>query len=166
MKKLMAVIAATFMMGAAVFAEAYISANDLEPQVITSEVKCEDGFTLIATPEKGMEVSKQSSDCPNSVGDETFTKRIKIGGSGKVEYRSISFPAKAGQTVTVYSKSSSKTESRLVALLDAEGKTVATSEAGAYPSEISVGTFKIEADGTYYITSKKSTIYVYEIIVK
>ncbi len=169
MKKIIATFTAmlaAFAMGTFAFAESYINANDLENQTLTANLECEDGFVIHATPEKNIEVSGQSSDCPNEVNGEVFTKRIKIGGSGNINYRSISFNAKAGQKITVYSKSSSKTDARLVVLLDATGAEVATSEAGIYPSNISVGEFTAPADGTYFITSKKSTIYVYSIIVQ
>ncbi|WP_191013423.1 PPC domain-containing protein [Treponema zioleckii] len=169
MKKIIATLTAmfaAFAMGTFAFAETYINANDLESQTLTSNLECEDGFVILATPEKNMEISKQSSDCPNEVNGEVFTKRIKIGGAGKVDYRSISFNVKAGQKITVYSKSTSKTDARLVALLAADGSEVGTSEAGIYGDKISVGEFTAPADGTYYVTSKKSGIYVYSIIVK
>lgn len=169
MKKIIATLTAmfaAFAMGTFAFAETYINANDLESQTLTADLPCEDGFVIHATPEKNIEVGKQSSDCPNEVNGEVFTKRIKIGGKGSVDFRSISFDAKAGQKITVYSKSSSKTDARIVLLLDATGAEVARGEAAAYPAEISVGEFTAPADGTYYITSKSSTIYVYSIIVK
>ncbi|MBP5283635.1 MAG: pre-peptidase C-terminal domain-containing protein [Treponema sp.] len=169
MKKIMskiATLAAIFMLGSFASAEGYISANDLQKGNVTDVLKCEDDFTIIATPEKNVEITSQSQDCPCEANGEVFTQRIKIGGAGKVDYRSISFPAKAGQKVTVAAKSSSKTEARVVNLLDAEGAVIASGEAGAYPEAITVSELTIPADGTYYITSKKSTIYVYLIEVK
>ncbi|MDY2844446.1 MAG: hypothetical protein SOT81_10775 [Treponema sp.] len=167
MKKIIATltaIAAAMTLGA--FAEKYVSANDLELGTVAEDKALEDDFVIKATAEKIVEITKQSSDCPNSVGDETFTQRIKIGGKGDVTCRSIQFPAKAGQKVTVYAKSSSKTDNRIVAVLAEDGTQVGTSEAAAYAGEISVGSVTLPADGNYFVTSGKSGIYIYEIIVE
>ncbi len=167
MKKIIATltaIAAAMTLGA--FAEKYVSANDLELGTVAEDKALEDDFVIKATAEKIVEITKQSSDCPNSVGDETFTQRIKIGGKGDVTCRSIQFPAKAGQKVTVYAKSSSKTDNRIVAVLAEDGTQVGTAEAAAYAGEISVGSVTLPADGNYFVTSGKSGIYIYEIIVE
>ena len=166
MKKLLTVLFAAFAIGSFAFAETYISANDLENQTLVSDLACEDGFVIHATPEKNVEISTQTSDCPNEANGEVYTKRIKLGGTGKIGYRTISFDAKAGQKITVCAKSSSKTDARVVNLLDAEGNVVASGEAAAYPSKISVDEFTVPADGTYNIASKSSAIYIYSIVVK
>lgn len=168
MKKLISILAAiAAAMTINVFAEKYVSANDLELGTLTSNKALEDDFTIKATEEKPVEISKQSADAPNSIATgEVFTQRIKIGGAGNADYRNVSFPAKAGQKVTVYSKSGSKTEDRVVALCSEDGTELGTTVAPAYPGEIAAGVFSISADGNYYLTSKKSTVYIYEIVIE
>lgn len=168
MKKIIAAltaIAAAMTLGA--FAEKYVSANDLELGTLTADKALEDDFAIKATEEKSVEISKQSSDCPNTIATgEVFTQRIKIGGMGNADYRSIFFPAKAGQKVTVYCKSSSRTDERVALVCTAEGVEVGSVVAGSYEGEISSGVVAIPADGNYYVTSKHSTIYIYEIVVE
>lgn len=168
MKKIIAAltaIAAAMTLGA--FAEKYVSANDLELGTLTADKALEDDFTIKATEEKSVEISKQSSDCPNTIATgEVFTQRIKIGGAGKPDFRNISFPAKAGQKVTVYCKSSSKTDDRVALVCSEDGTQVGSVVAASYPGEISSGVVQISADGNYYVTSKNSTIYIYEIVVE
>lgn len=168
MKKIIAALTAfAAAMAINVFAEKYVSANDLELGTLTENKTLEDDFTIMATAEKNVEVTTQSADCPNSIATgEVFTQRIKLGGAGSSEYRNISFPAKAGQKVTVYCKSSSKTDSRTVNVCSADGAVVGTVEAAAYTGDISSGVVAIPADGNYYATSSKSTIYIYEIVIE
>lgn len=168
MKKIIALLtAAAAAMTMSVFAEKYVSANDLELGTLTDTKALEDDFVIVATPEKAVEITKQSADAPNSIATgETFTQRIKIGGGGTPEYRNISFPAKAGQKVTVYCKSGSKTEDRVALVCSADGTELGSIVAAAYTGEISSGVVQIPADGNYYVTSKKSTVYIYEIVVE
>ena len=166
MKKLIATLTAlAAAMTMSVFAEKYISANDLEKETLTANKTCEDDFTITASDEKSVEIGSQSSDCPNAVNGEVFTKRIKLG-SGKFAFRSITFPAKAGQKVTVYCKSSSKTDARVISVLNEKNEEVGTIDAKAYPDEMSTGSVTIPEDGNYAVTPKKNTIYVYEVIVE
>ncbi|MBQ0050954.1 MAG: hypothetical protein KBT11_02695 [Treponema sp.] len=166
MKKLIATLTAlAAAMTMSVFAEKYISANDLTKGTIYENLACEDDFVITANEEKSVEIGGQSSDCPNTALGETFTQRIKLG-SGKFDFRSITFPAKAGQTVTVVCKSSSKTDARVISVLNEAGEEVGTVPAGAYPEEMSVGKVKIPADGNYAVTPKKNTIYIYEVVVE
>lgn len=167
MKKIIATltaIVAAMTFGA--FAEKYVSANDLDLGSLTSEKVLEDDFVIKATPEKGVDIQTQSSDAPNKVGDEVFTQRIKIGGKGNAEYRSVAFPAKAGEKVTVIGKSSSKTDSRSAVICSEDGTEVGSVTVGIYSEEITPGTVTIPADGNYYVTSKSGGIYIYEITIE
>lgn len=167
MKKIIATltaIAAAMTLGA--FAEKYVSANDLDLGSLTSEKVLEDDFVIKATPEKGVDIQTQSSDAPNKVGDEVFTQRIKIGGKGSAEFRSIAFPAKAGEKVTVIGKSSSKTDSRSANVCSEDGTVVGSVTVAPYSQEISSGTVAIPADGNYFVTSGNGGIYIYEITIE
>lgn len=166
MKKIFATLTAFIAtMTMCVFAERYVSANDLDLGVLTEDKALEDGFTIKATTEKSVEITKQGSDQPNKVGDEVFTQRIKFG-SGNATCRNVSFSAKAGEKVTVYGKSSSNSDSRVIAICKDDGTEVGTVSVAPAGSDISSGTVSIPEAGNYYVTSKKNTIYIYEIIIE
>lgn len=145
------------------FAESYVNANDLKPGTFTDVQALEDGFSLIGTADKPVEVGKADNVVYK---DETFTQRIKLGGSGKVDARCVGFSAKSGQTVTVLGHSSSKTDTRVVIIADESGKPVGTVDVTPYSGAPALGTVKIKADGKYFAYSKSSGIYIYEITVK
>jgi len=144
---------------------AFISANDLAAEKLTAS-KDFDGVTITATAEKASEI--QALTDPYEADDgEVFNMRIKLGGAGKPEYRSIKFDADKGETVTVYLNSSSKTDARICMLTDSTGAEIAEITAPASPAaapfKAGMGTFKIPADGTYYLMSKASGIYIYMV---
>ena len=166
MKNLLAAIAATLLFGASLFAEGYISANDIDLGKITSDRKEEDGF-IIHGAQKAIEVTKDDV----KIKGEKFTQRFKMGGSalekGGEPVCYISFPAKKGETVTIYGLSSSKTEARVAEIYNTADKSVVKAlPMGVYDKEnASVVSFKIPADGRYAVGSKHSTIYIYNINV-
>lgn len=167
MKKIIATLTAiAAAMTMSVFAEKYISANDLEKVTLTADLACEDNFVIHATEEKSVEIGKQSQDTPCEANGETFTQRIKLPGSGKLTHRSIEFPAKAGQKVTIIAKSSSKTDSRVLLVQNAAGATIGQAAAPAYPDQLAPETIQIPEDGQYFVLSKKDAIYVYCISVE
>lgn len=167
MKKLVTFISACMLLGSFAFAEGYFSAEDLDKgTVITSDMELEDGFVLHATEEKGMNISSKPMHKTDS--GEEFTRALQLQGSGNTGFRSVSFPAKKGETLTVYGNSTSKTDMRALAVTDASGKILKElpmdidGQAGTIASE---GKFKIPEDGTYYVYSKKSGINLYYISV-
>ncbi len=110
------------MCGAPLFAEEYISANDLDAATITSMVDI-DGFKIYAASDKNVtvemiEVARIASD------GEVFNARIKLNGSGKIEYRSIHFITKGKAELTVYLNSSSKTDARVLVLCALDGTVI------------------------------------------
>lgn len=164
MKKLVTFIAACLMLGTFAFAEGYICANDLEPGEITADKEEEDGFVLHATAEKNLTI--ENKPVHKSPAGEDYTVAIKLNGSGKPAFRSISFPAKKGETIVIHGNSGSKTEARPLVLIGPDGKTVkelpmnVDGQAGTVASE---GKVKAPADGTYTVFSKKSGINIYYI---
>ena len=78
---------------------------------------------------------------------------------------SHTFKAKAGETLKVYAMSSSD-EERVVNILDEEGNVVGSGPAVGRKKGIGEVKFKIPADGEYYVTSKTSTIYIFEIVLE
>ncbi len=167
MKKLVTFIAACMMLGTFAFAEGYINANDLEAGEITESAPQEDGFVLNANAEKNITIEKKPLH--KSPQGEDYTVAIKLNGSGKPDYRSISFPAKKGETITIHGNSGSKTEVRPLVVVDSTGKPLkelpmgVDGQAGTIASE---GKFKAPADDTYTVYSKKSGINIYFIEVK
>ncbi len=53
-----------------------------------------------------------------------FTKRIKLGGTGNVEYRSIHFTVSQDAEVFVYAMSSSSSSDRILGLYDLSGNLI------------------------------------------
>lgn len=165
MKKLVTLLAACLALSSFAFAEGYFSAEDLDKGTIAEDKTLEDGFVLHANSEKYMTISKKPlHQAPNG---EEFTMALQLQGGGKLTERSVSFPAKKGETITIWGNSTSKTDMRQIVVLGPDGKTVkelpmGTDEEGAKASEESV---KAPADGTYTVYSKKSGINIYKINV-
>ena len=160
----MAAVAATLLLGASVFAEGYISANDLEKGTITSVKNEEDGFVLVASVEKAMEV--KSCDT-RTVGDETFTQAISTKGSGKADLRTIKFPAKAGETIKVICNNSGKSGSRPLHIVNADtNEEIKVIAAASYAEgEAVVDSVKVPVTGTYAVYSTGGGMYIYKIEV-
>ena len=145
-----------------VFATAFISVNDLEPEKVV-ETKEYEGVVFIATPDKHMTI-ESLDDGREAEDGEVFNGRIKLEGSGKVSQRAISFKASKGEILTVWSNSSSKTEARTIVIADASGNQVGAITAPQDGSGIGISEFEIPQDGIYYLWSKKSGINIYSIV--
>ena len=116
MKKIILTLIASAALVMGSFAEGYICANDVDLGTYTSEKKEEDGFVLL--PASGKPIIVETLDV-GANGSEKFTKRLNMKGATC----QISFPAKAGETITVEALSSSKTEKRAAVIKDADGNT-------------------------------------------
>lgn len=166
MKKIFAVTAATLLLGAFSFAEGYINANDLEKGSITEVKQEEDGFILNASVEKNLSIEK--CDAKKS-GDEIFTQRISTKGSGDKNVRNIEFPAKAGETISIFCLSSNKSSARPIHVITADGAEVAVlsaePDANGVNGEVSVVSVQAPADGNYKVFSKSGGAYIYQIKV-
>ena len=168
MKKLITVIAASLLLCASVFAEGFINANDLALGTVDSPRKEEDGFVLNATKaEKQFLVVEDKSADPVTVDGEKITNRINFKGGGAADYRSISFPAKAGETIKVFARSSNKKSARAIKVINAEGVEIAelTGEVDQPDKNIKVMTVKAPANGTYTIFPVGGGAYFYKIEV-
>lgn len=145
----------------------YVSANDIDKGVVSTSLEQPDGFVLVATEEKAMEV-QSIADVPKTVGSDVFTQRISTKGSGKVDYRNISFPAKAGETIRCYALSSSKTDSRPLHVVNVEsGEEIGTitmlPDTGSNP--VTVEDVAVTKDGKYCVYATSGTGYIYQVIV-
>ena len=166
MKKLVGIISACLMLCTAAFAEGYFSAEDMEKGTITEDKAVEDGFVLHATSEKYMNIAKKPMHKASN--GEEFSMALQLQGSGNATFRSVSFPAKAGETITVWGNSTSKSDMRPIVVAGPDGKVIKElpmdidGEAGTPASD---GSVKAPVDGTYTIYSKKSGINIYKINV-
>lgn len=163
MKKLITVIAASLTLGAFAFAEGYISANDVKAGIITGQQKEEDGFIIEGSGgSKPIEVKKTDS---KTCDGETITQRIGFGGSGSANGPYISFPAKAGETITIYANHSGTSGNRPLKLVTADGAAVEEFSNTSYKGD--VGVFKIKAPktDTFKVFPSGGGAYIYMIKV-
>lgn len=166
MKRFIITAALVLLISTMLFAEGYISANDLDPAKYTSAVTI-DGFTFNANESKAIEI--QSMDERTAPDGEIFNNRIKLNGAGNKDQLSITFEAKKGEKVTVYLNSSSKTDERVLNLFtptDATPIQTIAAPPATGDNTTGMGTFTIEKDGTYTIGSAKSGIYIYAIVIE
>ncbi len=146
-------------------ADAYLGANDLEPAALKAPLAV-DSFTLIATEAKGVTV--EALDVERVAADgEVFNVRIKLNGSGSAEYRAVKFAASAAGKVVVYLNSSSKTDARVLKLVDAAGNAVAELQAPPDAgTDAGMASADIPAAGDYYLFSAGSGINLYAVSVE
>ncbi|AEE17571.1 hypothetical protein [Treponema brennaborense] len=162
-----AVLFAAVLLCSAGTAEGYINANDLEAGTLTETERYEDGFVVSARADKTVVVDT-AADGRTAPDGEVFTQRIKLGGTGTAEYRSILFPVQAGETVTIYLNSSSAADARMLVFANAAGDVVATITAPAdVKGELKSGmeSVAVPAAGDYMVYSKSGGINIYQITV-
>lgn len=166
MKKIVVLAAAIAVCFGTAFAEKYVSANDLDVQELKKNITTEDGFVIRATDAQPVKIiSSGAAQGPNTFGNETFSKIIDVRGTGTVTARSISIKAKAGETLTVYFKSAADAD-RTLYILDQEGNVVHSAVAIGRQNPIAETKFKIPSAGEYFVASKGSGIYIYEVILE
>ncbi len=92
----------------------------------------------------------------------TYTKRIKLGGTGDSKTRSIHFTTKTEAVVKVYAMSGNS-EDRILNLYDSAGEVVESSAASG--ASIIVATINLSKAGSYYLASPSSGVNVYGITI-
>jgi hypothetical protein len=147
-------------------AELFI-ANDLEVSASVTETITAGNFKILATPEAVVTFDKHEKVAEDG---EVFSMRVNSKGSGTPTARAIQFDAKGATEITVYALSSSKTDSRTVAIADAKtGEVVAELVVPPNASgDTKVPALKasIPTAGTYVAYGKSGAIYYYQIILK
>ena len=147
------------------FAEDTLNANDMKAAQLTEVTKF-DAFTVYAKSDKNVTI--EAMDAARTATDgEVFNVRIKLNGGGAVDYRSIHFTTKAKAQVTIYLASSSKTDARVLKLIDASGAVLA--ELAAPPDDgkaAGIATFTVPKEGEYTVFSASSGINIYQIVVQ
>ena len=159
------VLAALAALPLAASAESWLSANDLKPAQLSAPLAVE-AFTINASAEKGVtiepiEVARTAPD------GEVFNARIKLNGGGAPEYRSIRFKAEGKASLKVYLCSSSKTDARILKLVDAAGTLLA--ELAAPPDDgaaAGLAGFALPGAGEYLLFSAASGINIYLVALE
>ena len=141
-----------------------LNANDVTAGAIEAATAV-GSFTIVGSAEAAVTVDGNSKKSDSGL---EFTQRIKLGGSGSVENRHVSFTTAGAAKVTVYAMSSSSGEDRPLLLVNAEGVELArgTALGKVEESTIPAITFEVAEAGTYYIFSEKSGINIYYISVE
>lgn len=119
------------------------------------------GFTVLADSAYSVTVEKSSQ----TVSGTTYTKRLKSGGEGTDQHRSIQFTTAGAATVTVVAVSSNGSERRVMGISDGtlengKLKDLQTQEVG---TKASTYTFKLTEAGTYYVHSTSGGLNFYYI---
>lgn len=133
-----------------------LNASDMEQGVITSNVAV-GRFTVTATEAKPVEVDGNNK----TGGGMEFTQRLKLGGSGAAEYRSVKFTTSGEATLTAYVLSSSSSSDRALALYADDGTEIDRIPAYGAPSDIPPAMLVVPEAGTYYVASPSSGVNIY-----
>lgn len=138
-----------------------LNISELENQTLTATQQFGD-FTVTATSDKTVVIETHNKTADDG---ESFTKRLKLGGSGTAEYRSIHFSTSGEAVVTVYAMSaSSSSADRKLNLYKLDGTLVAS--VNALGSALIKNTIEITEAGGYYFVSPDSGVNVYYISVQ
>lgn len=169
MKKIILILIGIAFIACALVAENYFSVNDLEPASLKEKFEIDDVFSVYATSEKGVTIEALTGDNPERLAEdgEVFNARLKLNGSGKVDYRSIHFEAKKGETIKVYTNSSSSSADRTLLLVNvATGATVAELKAPADGKNCGISTCQVNENAEYALYSSGSGINIYQIVIE
>ncbi len=141
-----------------------LNANDVAAGTIEAATAF-GGFTIVGSADAAVTVDSNSKKSDSGL---EFTQRIKLGGSGSIDNRHVSFTTAGAAKVTVYAMSSSGSEDRPLLLMNAEGVELGRGIAlgKVEESTIPAMTFEITEAGTYYLWSEKSGINIYYISVE
>ena len=144
-----------------------VSANDIEQATYTSEFKLTaDGSISITASADGSVVVDGNN---KELNGKSFTQRIKLGGAGSAEKRSIKITTSGAATITVYALSSSGSKNRPLVLGDESFAQLVTDQIAegkpADGSALSTLTYTISDAGTYYLYSADGGINIYYIAI-
>ena len=141
-----------------------LNANDVAAGVIEAATPV-GSFTIVGSADAAVTVDSNNKKSDSGL---EFTQRIKLGGSGSLEVRNISFTTSGAAKITVYAMSSSSGEDRPLLLMNAEGTELGRGIAPGKVDESTIPaiTYEVTEAGTYYIWSEKSGINVYYVSVE
>ncbi len=114
-----------------------------------------------ATDDSGKDAGSVVIDPNNkSIDNYSFTKRLKTGGAGTVNERTVMFTAKSGGCIVLYAMSSNSEQERNVNLLDVNGEVVYTLN-GVGGASIAKYVIPVLSEGTYYLGSESGGLNIY-----
>lgn len=132
----------------------------LESQTLTTTQQFGD-FTVTANADKTVVIENHNKTADDGT---SFTKRLKLGGSGTAKYRSIHFSTSGEAIITVYAMSSSSSADRKLNLYKIDGTLVVS--VNALGSALIKSIVKVTEAGEYYFASPDSGVNVYYISVQ
>ncbi len=143
---------------------AELNANDVPAGTIEAAATY-GSFTIVGNAEAAVTVDGNNKKSDSGL---EFTQRIKLGGSGSIDNRHVSFTTAGPAVIVVYAMSSSGSEDRPLLLMNAEGVELGrgTALGKVEDSTIPVMSFEVPEAGTYYLWSEKSGINIYYISVE
>ncbi len=133
-----------------------VSAMGSESITTSKEVN---GFIIMASDVSAVVVESHAKTADDGT---SYTQRMKLGGTGTKDVRSIHFSVNGQSEVKVYAMSSSSGADRSLNLYDLAGTSMG--EVSALGKDLVVQTLTVEA-GDYYLASPSSGVNVYEVIV-
>ncbi len=160
MRRLVLIISIVLMVSLSLAAIKELVVSNLENQTFSSSTSIGE-FFITATSDKTVVIEPHNKVASDG---KSFTKRLKLGGAGTAEYRSIHFKVNGRATVVVYLISSSSSEDRQLDLYKIDGTLVASVPAFGQTLEKQV--FEIVEAGTYYLASPRAGVNIYYISVE
>ena len=114
-------------------------------------------FVVKANESQVVEVDEQN----RTGGGMSFTQRLKLGGAGNAEGRSVQFTTQGEATLAAYALSASASADRALALYTLDGTEISRVPAYGAPTDIPVATFTVPEAGTYYVASPSSGVNIF-----
>ena len=116
-------------------------------------------ITVLAKEDKEVVIDSHEK----TVDGITFTQRMKLGGTGTIDARSIKLDIKGPATITVYAMSGSSSSDRVLNLNDENFDTIVNDQV-ALGASVTKLVYNVSESGTYYLASASSGINIYYII--
>ena len=136
-----------------------LNANDVNTGKLKSTLTV-DGFKIVAGSKATVTVDKSSKEYKGI----DFTRRIKLSGKGSTSGRAIEFKTAGEAKVKVYATSSSTAESRLIKIVDKNGKDI-TSTSKIPGNSLKSVSFRVPAAGEYYLIAEDGGVNIYYVEV-
>src|SRR5699024_4814901 len=138
------------------------SADDLDIGDYTEDVTV-GGVRIAATAAKPVSVDANAKTSATGL---EFSQRLKLGGAGDADFRSVHFATDGEATLTVYALSSSSSSDRSLELHSADDGLVDTLPAYGDPGPaIPAATTTIPSAGEYFLISPSSGVNIYYLTV-
>jgi hypothetical protein len=136
-----------------------LNANDVDTGKLKSTLTV-DGFKIVAGSKATVTVDKSRKEYKGI----DFTRRIKLSGKGSTSGRAIAFKTAGEAKVKVYATSSSTDESRLIKIVDKNGKDI-TSTSKIPGNSLKSVSFRVPVAGEYYLIAEDGGVNIYYVEV-